>query len=231
MSDLLKLLHQNEVPTSVILEWNNLYMKEQKEVLRLKMRKHFSMLFDLGRLGKEYSLLKDDLDNLSIKIKERNSLKNNNLWLFITISPKFDEDFRKCHKIIQKIVKKTCFDDYLYVVEQRGTIEKKNVGHGFHFHILAKRSLNYKPSKCSQNVRNSTKNICGNSKDNRIVNIQKCGMEFAKTKVNYIIGKNKTGDGKDLKQDADLVFRKQKSLSPYYGNIHIADSLPEGFGT
>jgi hypothetical protein len=56
-------------------------------------------------------------------------------------------------------------------------------------------------------------------------------MEFAKTKVNYIIGKNKTGDGKDLKQDADLVFRKQMSLSPYYGNIHIADSLPEGFGT
>lgn len=231
MSDLLKLLHQNEVPTSVILEWNNLYMKEQKEVLRLKMRKHFSMLFDLGRLGKEYSLLKDDLDNLSIKIKERNSIKNNNLWLFITISPRFTENFEKCHKIIQKIVKKTCFDDYLYVVEQRGTIAKKNVGHGFHFHILAKRSLNYKPSKCSQNVRNSTKNICGNSKDNRIVNIQKCGMEFAKTKVNYIIGKNKTGDGKDLKQDADLVFRKQKSLSPYYGNIHIADSLPEGFGT
>jgi len=222
MSDLLKLLHKNEIPSSVILEWNDLYCREQKEVLRLKMRKHASMLFDLGKLGKEYSLLKEDLDNLSIKIKERNSLKNNNLYIFITINPKPGEDFQKCHQIIKKIVNRTCFTDYLYVVEQRGTIAEGNIGKGFHFHILTKRALNYKPSKCESNVRNSTKKIC-DSKNPKIVNIQKIGIEFATDKVNYITGKNKTGEGKDLKQDADQVYRENMSLSPYYGNINILE--------
>lgn len=220
MSNLLQLLHQNEIPTNVILEWNNLYCREQKEMLRLKMRKHASMMFDLGLLGKEYSLLKEDLENLSIKVKERNSLKNNNLFIFITINPRPNEPFEKCHKIIKKIVKKTCFEEYLYVVEQRGTKEGNDIGKGFHFHILTKRNLKYKPTKCETNVRNSTKSIC-DSKNNSICNIQKIGIEFAQDKVDYITGKNKTGEGKDKKQEGDKIYREELSLSPFYGNIDI----------
>ena len=224
-----KQLLEEEIYTTII----SIFKKQQQEICYLHKLVEEQLndgseniklnINDNQVIQNNYSSSYKDLENLLILVKESHAGKNKNGYLFITINPKPGEDFQKCHKIIQKIVKKTCFTDYLYVVEQRGTIEEGNIGKGFQFHILTKRALNYNPTKCEQNVRNSTKKIC-DSKNNLICNIQKIGIEFAQEKVDYITEKNKTGEGKDKKQekqDADKIFRKNLSLSPFYGNIDI----------
>lgn len=111
------------------------------------------------------------------------------------------------------------FKDYLYVLEQRGSTEFE-AGKGFHAHILVRRNLEYKPSWLKKNIGNTCKNLCNINNPN-LLNIQVIGEDFARDKKVYILGQNKNGEGKDLKQQIDIFWRKNLSIPDYLGNNDI----------
>lgn len=203
-------------------KYNELHMQESEDLIRRKFRKILSQEYQLERMGtfaKKLLHLETQNDML---IKKKHAIKNNNTHMFITINCWTDkvslETFvTKCHKI----AKKTCFKNVLYVFEQRGTIESGDVGKGYHCHLLVERNLNYKPSKLCDNTKQSCSKIVKNVKSKNMLNFQIIGSEFAKDKKNYIIGQNKTGDSKDLKQLGDIQWRQQKKLKSFYGDENI----------
>jgi len=105
------------------------------------------------------------------------------------------------------------------VLEQRGSTETE-VGKGFHAHILAKRCLSYKPSWVEKNVKNTCKGLC-DVNNAKLLNIQKIGEEFARDKKQYIMGQNKTGEGKNSKQEIDILWRKITGIPEYLGETNI----------
>ena len=81
--------------------------------------------------------------------------------------------------------------------------------------FLTKRNLNYKPCKVAVCVRNTCKSLVSNPKCNNLVNVQFCGENWAEDKKEYILGKKK-GEGKDIKQDFDKIWREKNNLKEYY---------------
>lgn len=142
-------------------------------------------------------------------------------YLFMTINPKPSIPFEKFKGKVFKIFNTTLFSDYCAVFEQRGTIEQGDVGRGFHAHILFKRHLpldkGLPPSNLKQKFRQSLMRYC-DVKNTSCLNLQFIGEDFAYDKLEYIKGL-KTDQGKDLKQIADVVWRKQNNLETFYGSL------------
>ncbi len=139
----------------------------------------------------------------------------------MTINPKPSIPFEKFKGKVFKIFNTTLFSDYCAVFEQRGTIEQGDVGRGFHAHILFKRHLpldkGLPPSNIKQKFRQSLMRYC-DVKNTSCLNLQFIGEDFAYDKLEYIKGL-KTDQGKDLKQIADVVWRKQNNLETSYGSL------------
>lgn len=138
---------------------------------------------------------------------------HNNLYLFVTINPKPSVQLNEFKDAVKKLVGRQLFAAFAYAFEQRATAPEE-AGKGFHVHILMRRNLNYKPCKIKSNMCNTMKNIC-DVKDNRVFNVQWIGEEFARDKLQYITG-GKTGDGKDQKQNIDVIFRQNENLEVLY---------------
>ena len=205
-------------------------MQEQDDLIKRKVRKILSQEYELERSGPFLKTLKDISSENYLKIRENLAIKHNNTYLWITINPKDSVSLADFLKFMHKVANKSCFTDYLYVLEQRGTIGGEEIsqppGKGMHCHLLVKRNLSYKPCKCITNVRNSCKRIVGNVNHKNQVYIVKIGNDFAKDKTNYILGKNKTGVGNDgvakcEKQDADELWRATHNIPAYFGNPNI----------
>jgi len=143
-------------------------------------------------------------------------------YLYLTINPKPSIKFKDFQKKIQRTLQSKLFADHLAVYEQRGTPEK-DLGRGFHAHILFKRHtpLNegLPPTNLKRNLKDSYKNICDTSNP-EIFNIQFIGQDFARDKKEYILGV-KTAEGKAEKQTGDSQWRLDNSIEPYYGNSQI----------
>lgn len=191
-----------------------LYFEEKKDLKRRKFRKILEQQYHLGTLGKFYQeMLK--IENKNVEDKKLMTAKaHNNLFLFITVNPKPEIPFNDFKNKMEKLAKRNIFEDALYVYEQRGKTEH-DAGSGFHCHMLCTRNLNYKPTKVVSCIQNTCKSLC-NVKDSRVLNIQKIGEQFAEDKRNYILGHNKTGEGKSVKQDIDKYWRKKNNLNPFY---------------
>lgn len=144
-------------------------------------------------------------------------------YLFMTVNPKPSISFEQFKGKIFKILKTSLFSQHIAVFEQRGTLEQGDVGRGFHAHILFKRHLpldtGLPPSNLKQKLKQSLTRYC-DVKNNSCLNLQFVGEDFAYDKYNYIIG-SKTDDGKDLKQKADVVWRKQNFLEKFYGHLTL----------
>lgn len=199
-------------------EENKMYFEELKDLRRRKYRKILEQQYYLGTLGNFYSdMLKIEKKNAQEK-KLMTAKAHNNLFLFITVNPKPDTPFEEFKKKMEKLAKRNIFTNALYVYEQRGKTEE-DAGKGFHCHMLCQRNLNYKPTKVVSCIRNTCKSLC-NVKDSRVLNIQLIGEEFMKDKRAYILGHNKTGEGKSVKQDIDTYWRKKNNLNPVYNDAH-----------
>ncbi len=198
-------------------KYNQIHMEESQELIRMKFKKILSQEYQLERMGLFAAKLQELETQNAVLLKEKKAIKNNNSHLFITINPKPEVKLDDFLKVCHKISKKTCFNKVLYVFEQRGTIEGCDIGKGFHCHLLIERNLNYKPTKCITNIKSSLKKFVGNVQNQHQLNCQVIGIEFATDKKNYILGTNKTGEGKDAKQDADIKWRNDKNITPFYG--------------
>jgi len=196
---------------------NQMYSTAVKDITEKMMRQAIMNEVKLGK-GEQFLVkINNYIEEQKVELKKQTATKHNNGYLFITINPKPEVELKDFLKLLKKISCKTCFDECVYVLEQRGS-DESSIGKGFHAHMLVRRNLSYKPIKLKQNVKNSCKKIVGNIHNENQLNLQTIGEDFAKDKQNYIIG-NKTGDGKDIKQDYDKVWRKKEGIAKYLGNI------------
>lgn len=203
---------------------NRIHLEETDDLIRRKFRKILAQEYQLERSGTFLKIIRTTEARNTVLLKQNAAIKKCNTHIWITINPQPSVMLLDFLHFMNKIAKKTCFSKFLYVLEQRGTIgdeSKSNIGTGMHAHLLVERNLNYKPCKCCDNIRNSAKKFVGNVKNNNQINIHVIGPDFAKDKRDYILGKNKTGEGKDEKQDADIIWRKANNIQPFYGSEKI----------
>lgn len=198
---------------------------ELTELKKRKVRKILEQEYLLDNIDKFSTSLKKIEELNRDKLKVKLAKKNNNGYMFVTINPKEGYSLANFKKKVEKISKKTCFADVLYVYEQRGLLQDKSLGKGFHAHMLIKRNLNYKPIKLIQNIKNSCKKVVGNINADYCLNFQVVGEDYALDKKEYILGK-KTGEDehgtkKCDKQEADIFWRDINKLESYYGNKNI----------
>lgn len=199
--------------------FTDLYENARKDFLRREMMKMVASQYELGTLGKVESVLKKTNEALKEKVKQKMAEDHNNKFMFFTINPKPSVKLEDFLRVVAKSVLKTCFTEFMYVIEQRGT-NSETAGQGFHAHILVKRNVKYKPFKCKQNMQNTYSKMC-DVKNDALFNVKYLNTEWAIDKVNYITTGGKTGDGKDVKQDIDVWWRDIKNIQPYYGNKEI----------
>jgi len=191
------------------------YDKAYDNFLKKKLESIIKMEYDADLLGAKMIEIKEYEKSVKVKLKEKTAKEHNNAFVFITINPNEATTLTQLQEKVEKFVNRNMFSAYRYVYEQRGSTEK-DMGHGFHAHILLKRNLDYKPSKISLNTKNTFKGIT-NVDNPQILNIQHIGHDFAKDKDEYMTGV-KTGEGKDKKQEIDKIFRKKNNLESVYGD-------------
>lgn len=211
MSDLVKLIMAQEG----WMELNNLYLAELNDLKRRKFKKILEQQFQLETLGEMYKGMKHIIKKNDASLKEKLAKEHNNGWLFITINPKPAVPFSKFKVKVEKLVNRNMFSSAIYAYEQRGSTQDE-AGKGFHVHILARRNLAYKPFNCKKNTKNTCKSLVGDVNNHSQLNIQVIGDDFAVDKKNYFMGMNKTGEGKDLKQQVDKIWRKKMHLASFY---------------
>ncbi len=227
-NSLLQLIGKHHEKTPELMpDEMKLYFDELKDLKRRKFRKILEQQYKLETLGDFYKEVKKIEEENVQKMKVMTAKAHNNLFLFITVNPKPDITFSEFTLKMEKLVNRNIFKNGLYVYEQRGSTEE-DAGKGFHCHMLCERNLNYKPTKVVSCIKNTCKSLC-DVKDKRVLNIQVIGEEFAEDKRKYIMGHNKTGEGKSVKQDIDTYWRKKNNLKEYYkdANQTDEDSLQE----
>lgn len=148
------------------------------------------------------------------------------LYMFITINPKPSITFDNFYKKLNIFLNTKLFDDYCAVVEQRGT-PTKDLGKGFHTHILFKRHTPLKtglpPSNIIQKIKTSWKNYL-NINNSQIFNVQVINETFAIDKLEYMLGV-KTQPGKKEKQDGDKLFRYKNKIPKHLGKCSFHEKL------
>ncbi len=148
--------------------------------------------------------------------------KEDNTFVFLTIPPAPDIDFSDFRKKFIKFLTTTLFQDYCAVIEQRGN-SPETLGQGFHAHILFKRrtplSEGLPPTDIKRKLRDIWRKFTMVSNP-QVFNIQFIPTSEVPTKLEYILS-TKTGKGKKVKQDYDILFRKQHDIPSYYGNADI----------
>lgn len=184
-----------------------------------KYLKILNMKYELKDLGKRMANMKDKEEELKYKLKEQTAREHNNSHMFITINPKEQGDITKnlenFVKKVNKFINRNFCDEAYGVIEQRG-VNMTELGKGFHAHIALKRNLNYRPSDIVKGAKNTFKDCC-DVKNPNLLNVRIHGEDFHKDKLEYIQGV-KTGEGKDKKQDMDVIFRKKYNLEIVYKN-------------
>lgn len=198
----------------VWLEKNKEYADVFKNFRKKKFESILKMEYDLGKLGQKMKDIKEYEKVCRYELKEVTAVEHNNSYSFVTINPNDTTTLTEFEEKLKKFVNRNMFIGYRYVIEQRGATEK-DMGKGFHAHVLLKRNLDYKPSKIVVNTKNTFKGIT-NVDNNQVLNIQHIGEDFAKDKDDYMTG-IKTGEGKDAKQEIDKIFRKKNNLETVYG--------------
>ncbi len=200
------------------LDFNNNFEKALDKFKQTKLMKIINMEYMLGKLGTQMEQMKEYEKELGVESKEETAKENHNSHVWITVSPKPTVSFKDFRKVVEKLTARKLFSKYCYTYEQRG-MTLTDCGAGFHVHILAVRNLNYKPNKVITHIKNTVKNICDVE---RCCRIQIIGEDFAKDKMEYMLGEKTGGEdcseeNKKLKQKMDKVFRDQEKLQKYFG--------------
>lgn len=132
---------------------------------------------------------------------------------FVTVNTKPDTPLADLMRKVEKALKKKWITDWMYCFEQRGTIDK-DMGKGIHVHILINRGT--EPAKLKKEMRNTFKDLVGNADCPNHINFgwRTTPSDVIKTQ-NYIKGIKKD-TAKDAKHDADVQWRADNNLQPYY---------------
>ena len=182
-------------------------------------RKLFRQIIVLEyKLGFRNQKLKARIDELKAMLPEKTS--SFNPYMFITINPKPDIKLKTFQIICERYANRKMFENYLYVLEQRGTENAHDLGSGFHCHFLIERKKAYKPSQVKKNTKSTFKNLVGNNKHIDFGPVS--GKSGLQNRQSYMLDKKKN-PLKQLKQAGDVIWRNTNDLEPFYGNKYILD--------
>lgn len=163
----------------------------------------------------EKYLTKDEsVKHMYLKLFEAYNAKkkrNDSTHVFLTITPREETTLVEIMKVMKKVTSKVWMKDYIYSIEQRGTVEEDNLGKGKHMHILFRKGSE-EPCKIIREVRNTCKHIIGNA--------QNCDFQFrtadkAKNYPNYIKGIKKDKE-KEAKCEGDRIWRVKNNIEQFY---------------
>lgn len=192
-------------------DYMNIFQRAKDDFLYKKIQSNMTIAFELKKL----SPIHDKLLLERQALREEQAKRLGTLWLFLTVSPNNQVEFTDFQKKITQFSQRKMFKEFFYVFEQRGQ-DKKEIGKGFHCHLLLKRDISYKQCKVIKNSKNSFKNMT-KVNDFNIFNYHWCPEEYYKDKIEYMTG-TKTGDEKESKQLIDVLFREKYNLNNYYTN-------------
>lgn len=150
-------------------------------------------------------------------IQKQEEIKNKTKYIFLTINPNPNINLKEFISITTKLMSKPWITTYLYVYEQRGETEA-DVGKGFHFHAIIEKPTNKSYAHMMRELASSANKLCDTS-NFHFYNVKNISEEEKERKIEYITGR-KADVEKHLKQDMDIIFRKNNNLLSYY-NIGI----------
>lgn len=197
-----------------------------EQMLKNKYLLLHNQKFELGKLGPDLRELRNEISSNKKLIKKANADAAGSLYMWITINPnpkvKLSDFIRKVFKYFQR----NMFSGSMFCFEQRGG-NPQDIGTGFHVHGLIQRNLNYPPSQVHRNSKNTFKKMC--SCTPQTLNIKFCPTAYAPDKMEYMLG-SKTGEGKDVKQVQDKIWRDDISLYPFYISNTLISLLDQHTG-
>jgi len=157
-----------------------------------------------------------DKERYSYLVKQE-EIKNKTKYIFLTINPNPNINLQEFISITTKLMSKPWITNYLYVYEQRGETEAE-AGKGFHFHAIIEKPTNKSYAHMMRELASSANKLCDTSCFH-YYNVKNISEEEKERKIVYTTGR-KADPSKWLKQDMDIIFRKNNKLLSYY-NIGI----------
>jgi len=161
----------------------------------------------------------EDILPLFTEIKnDIKSLDEKTNYIFVNVNPAPNHSLDYFHKLIHKAMSKKWVKDYLFVFEQRGENETE-MGKGFHTHIILEKLPEKQYCQCIKELARTLAPVCDTSNYHLF-----SGAIIKESDINkrreYILGV-KSDPTKHLKQQMDIIWRKENCLKPYYGNVNI----------
>jgi hypothetical protein len=193
-------------------EWNECY---KRGILVDTLYTYQNWLNKFEELTYKQIELLDEKQQL-LFLKKTNILKE---YMFITINPKPGTSLKTFYDKLMKLFKSKYILDYLMVIEQRSD-NVSNAGNGLHTHFLIK---NQYPKFCK--LKKHLLGLFGDIVGNELhINIKSCNHSTdVSNRKEYMIGLKKTEE-KQKKQTIDRIYRLDKGIDDYYGNINIENS-------
>lgn len=132
--------------------------------------------------------------------------------IFLTINPSSEVEFDDFKTKVDKLVSSTSFiKNAVYTFEQRGTTARE-VGKGFHCHILFDYIKGNNPSKIQSNVFQKFNKMCGNKMH---IDVRKYPASMREDKIAYMKGDKWDAD-KSSAVKINKLFREKYSLLEIY---------------
>lgn len=194
---------------------DELRAKALQECLMTRYRQYYNKLLDEGEDEELFPVVKEL--NEDRKKKDAETVKSE--YSFIMINPHPQASLTEFKQTLDKAMKKTFIKKSLYVIEQRGE-SMEELGKGFHAHILINKG-DHRFSHMSREFANTFKKLCDVSNPH-CFNVSLCKPTDLYKRQNYMISR-KSDATKWIKQDFDVIFRKERFLQPYYGELFDVD--------
>jgi len=160
--------------------------------------------------------LKDAYQRYSY-IEREETIKKKCKYIFLTINPAPLITLKEFIRCMEKLMSKTWIQKYLYVFEQRGETEEE-VGKGFHFHAIIEKPSNKSYTHIIRELSMGANKVCDTS-NHHFYNLKNIDENEMERKIKYITD-IKADPAKHLKQQMDVIFRKNEKLLSYY-NVGI----------
>ena len=197
---------------------HQLYEEEKWLLIKQKLKVLVKKDWEQGKICKNF---KEVYEKLSIDENDKCE------WIWMTVNPRPEIKLEEMVKVVEKYVKRTFIEKYVYVYEQRASKENnKNIGTGIHSHILIKRNMeaNISIYDIKKRTKMAFKNIT-DVNNNKIFHYKNMPEKYVIDKINYMTNKNLDEEHKDKeqKQDMDKEWRKQNKLKEMYNTFKIEE--------
>ena len=146
-------------------------------------------------------------------------------YMFITVNPKPDVEFKDLKKKVEKYVKRKFIKSYSYVYEQRGYEGRPPIGSGYHAHIMVSHTAF--GGDFRRNTQNTFESLVADAENWHYLRIESNKTEDdIKKRVKYMHGDKNVKADKDktkpLKQAMDTEWRSIMNLDIKYESPDFA---------